>query len=107
MTALFTTMLLLALAVFIINIPFGYWREGTRKFSLPWVLAIHLPVPVVIAMRLLSGLGFQLHSYPVLITAFFLGQYVGVRLRRRMTARWEGATTGCLVMDVWRNRSGR
>ncbi|MCZ7558389.1 MAG: hypothetical protein M5R41_18535 [Bacteroidia bacterium] len=107
MTAPLTKMLLLAIAVFALNIPFGYWREGTRKFSLPSVLAIHLPVPIVIALRYYSGLGFQLHSYPVLIGAFFLGQYVGVRLRRRMMTRWEGSTSGCLVMDMWRNRAGR
>jgi hypothetical protein len=74
-------LLLLALAVFTLNIPFGYWRAGTRKFSVPWILAIHLPVPMVIAMRLISGIGWQLSSFPALLAAFFSGQFLGGRLR--------------------------
>ena len=73
---------LVALAVFLLNLPFGYWRAGTRKFSWQWALAIHLPVPLVIAMRIYSGLGWQWHSFPVLIGAFFLGQFAGAKLRR-------------------------
>jgi hypothetical protein len=71
-----------AAAVLALNIPFGYWRATTRKFSWQWILAVHLPVPAVIAMRILSGLGWQLMSFPVLIGAFFLGQFSGGRLKR-------------------------
>jgi len=74
---------LVAVAVFVLNVPFGYWRAGTRKFSWQWILAIHAPVPGVIALRLLSGLGFQLMSFPVLIAAFFLGQRCGGMLRTK------------------------
>jgi hypothetical protein len=74
------------LAVFLLNLPFGYWRAGTRKFSWQWALAIHLPVPFVILMRVYSGLGWQLISFPVLISAFFLGQFVGARLRHVRSA---------------------
>jgi hypothetical protein len=72
---------LIALAVFLLNLPFGYWRAGQRKFSWKWILAIHAPVPGVVALRLVSGLGFQLISFPILIGAFFLGQLCGSRLR--------------------------
>lgn len=72
---------LVALAVFVLNLPFGYWRAGTRKFSWQWALAIHLPVPFVILLRVYSGLGWQLLSFPVLIFAFFLGQFAGARVR--------------------------
>ena len=78
---------LVALAVFLLNLPFGYWRAGTRKFSWQWALAIHLPVPFVILMRVYSGLGWQLYSFPVLISAFFLGQFAGARLRRARFAQ--------------------
>lgn len=71
---------LVALAVFILNLPFGYWRAGTRKFSWQWMLAIHLPVPFVVLMRIYSGLGWQWISVPVLVVAFFLGQYCGARI---------------------------
>ena len=40
-------------------------------------MTIHLPVPFVIALRVLSGSGWQLVSFPILVGAFFLGQYVG------------------------------
>lgn len=68
---------LVAIAVLLLNLPFGYWRAGTRRFSWPWMLAIHLPVPVIVAIRVLSGTGFQLSSFPVIIAAFFTGQYLG------------------------------
>ena len=73
---------LVAPAVLILNLPFGYWRAGTRKFSLPWILAVHLPVPLVIVLRSISGMGFRLATFPVMIGAYFAGQYLGARLRR-------------------------
>ncbi len=68
--------------VFLLNLPFGYWRSRTRRFSWPWILSIHLPVPVVIALRLASGLGFRLVTFPVMLAAYFLGQFCGGRLGR-------------------------
>ena len=70
---------LVTIAVFLLNLPFGYWRGKVKKFSLQWFLAVHLPVPFVIALRFLGGLGFQWFTYPFLVGAFFLGQYVGAR----------------------------
>ena len=69
--------LLVALLVFIINIPFGSLRARHRKFSLMWWLYIHIPVPIVILLRIYSDIGFQLYTYPILIAAFFGGQLVG------------------------------
>ena len=63
------TLVLVALAVFALNLPFGYWRAGVRKFSAAWFFAVHLPVPGVVALRLLSGLGFELITYPVLASS--------------------------------------
>lgn len=74
-------LILVALAVFVLNLPFGYWRGGTRKLSWQWALAIHLPVPLVILLRLYSGLGWHWSTFPVMIAAFFLGQFAGARLR--------------------------
>jgi hypothetical protein len=72
-----------ALLVFLLNLPFGYWRARVPKFSWRWILAIHLPVPFVVALRVWSGLGWQWTSFPVLIAAFFFGQWAGARLGRR------------------------
>ena len=76
-----------AVLVFLINLPFGFWRAGVEKLSRRWFLAVHLPVPLVVALRVFSGLGWRPVSFPVLIGAFFLGQYVGGRLRRPSGAR--------------------
>ena len=67
----------MALAVFLVNLPFGYWRARTVKFSRNWFLAVHCPVPLVIALRVLSGLGWHLSSVPYLVAAFFAGQFAG------------------------------
>ncbi len=72
-----------AVAVIMLNLPFGFWRAGAKKFTRPWFLAVHAPVPLVILLRVFSGLGWQLSSFPVLVGAFFTGQFLGGVLRRR------------------------
>ena len=79
-----------ALLVFLINLPFGYWRASVRKLSRQWFLAVHLPVPLVIALRIFSGLGWKWMSVPVLVGAFFLGQFVGGRVRNIIQGRGPG-----------------
>lgn len=74
-------LLLAALATFILNLPFGYIRQGFRKFSVMWFVAIHAPIPFVVLFRHLFGLGFQLYTYPIMVSAFFLGQFVGKKAR--------------------------
>jgi hypothetical protein len=94
-------LMLVIVTVFCLNLPFGYWRDSTRKFSLPWVLAIHLPVPAVVALRVYSGLGWHLYTFPLIVTAFFAGQYLGARLHTWMNAHGVVTPTGCLVMDLY------
>ena len=69
--------------VLIVNIPFGYWRAGTSRFSVSWFGAVHLPIPLVVAIRLLFGLGWRLSTFPMLVAAYFAGQYLGGLLRLR------------------------
>lgn len=71
-----------AAAVLVLNIPFGAWRAGVPKFSRSWFLAVHLPVPLVVALRLSFELGWQPLTLVVLAGAFFLGQLLGGLLRR-------------------------
>ena len=80
-------LLAVAAAVLLINVPFGYWRSQEPARSRRWFLAIHLPVPLVVALRVLSGLGFQFESLPVVACAFFLGQYVGGLFARLSVTR--------------------
>ncbi len=79
-----------ALVVFLLNLPFGYWRASVRKLSRQWLLAVHLPVPLVIALRVFARLGWRPASFPVLVGAFFLGQLVGGKLRHLIEGRGPG-----------------
>jgi hypothetical protein len=72
-------------ATFVVNLPFGWWRARLRKFSPAWFVAIHAPVPIVIAMRVVLGLPFRWVALPVFVAAYFGGQFVGSRLRSRRT----------------------
>ena len=67
-----------AVAVFVINLPFGSYRNTTRKFSPAWLLSIHLPIPLVIVLRLLIFPGL---SWIIIISlaADIAGQIIGGR----------------------------
>jgi len=80
---------LATLSVFLINLPFGYWRAPTNKFSWQWFLFIHLPIPLVILLRFYFELGFEFYTYPFLIAAFFLGQFAGGKLYAKYGKRKE------------------
>ena len=69
-----------AAAVLLVNLPFGFWRAGVKKFSFPWFVAVHAPVPMVVAVRFIAGLGWHLVTFPVLVGAFLTGQIVGGKL---------------------------
>jgi len=74
-------LLVVALGVFVVNVPFGFWRAGVRKLSARWFVAVHAPVPLVVAMRSAAGLGFKLATFPILVGAYFAGQFTGGKLR--------------------------
>ena len=96
-----TRLVILSLLVFMLNVPFGYWRNNVPRFSLQWFLAIHIPVPVIIALRLLTGIGFAWYTYLFLVAAFFLGQQVGSLLLKPIHLRCHQESS-CLVMDLIR-----
>ncbi len=93
-------LLIVALIIFIFNLPFGYWRSNVKKFSLQWALAIHLPVPFVVALRLISGIGFAFITYPVLVSAFFFGQFIGGKLNMILKNNEVQPLTSCLPCDL-------
>jgi len=94
-------LLYISLIVFAFNLPFGYWRINVRKFSLQWILAIHLPVPFVIGLRLLSGLGFQFITYPALVGGFFAGQFIGAKIHSWRLKNFKLPLTSCLIWDLF------
>ncbi len=94
-------LILIATSVYVLNIPFGYWRTNVKKFSLQWILAIHLPVPIIILLRIYSELGFELYTYPIIVGAFFLGQFSGKKLFLQM-GKHVLKLSSCLIMDYYR-----
>ena len=77
---------LLLLGIFLINLPCGCWREGVRKFSPAWFVAVHAPVPLVFVMRRVADVEWSLTLLPLLVAAYFLGQWVGAWWRRSRMA---------------------
>ncbi|MBK6733723.1 MAG: hypothetical protein IPG61_06475 [bacterium] len=77
------SVILMAVATFLLNLPMGYWRQGVRKFSWQWIVAIHAMVPVIILLRHLMHIGFAWWTFLITIPCYFGGQFVGARLRRR------------------------
>ena len=96
-----TQLILISLLVFILNFPFGYWRANVTRFSSQWFLAIHIPVPFIVALRLLSDIGFAWNTYIFLVGAFFLGQKFGAMIMK-WVHRHCHQDSSCLVMDMYR-----
>ncbi|BDQ03106.1 hypothetical protein [Ignavibacterium sp.] len=95
-------LVIVAILTFLINIPFGYWRANVRKKSFQWILAIHIPVPFVVLLRIYSNIGFELYTYPIVIASYFLGQFAGVKFFSYRKSL-QMLTSSCLVMDLYRN----
>jgi hypothetical protein len=67
-------------AVVIITLPFGFYRAYTRRMSLRWFLAIHVPVVLVFLARVEAGLGWWF--IPFTCAAFAAAQILGARAGR-------------------------
>lgn len=72
----------LVLFAFLVSIPCGYIRESYKKFSLPWLVMAHLPIPLVVIMR--HKTGFSWHVIPLTLGGAVAGQIVGGWYKRRM-----------------------
>ena len=95
---------LVFLLIYIFNIPFGYWRANVKKFSIQWFLSVHLPVPFVIFLRFYAGIGFELYTYPILVGAFFLGQFTGSYFFNYRKKNELLPQSSCMVMDFLNKR---
>ncbi len=65
----------------VLNVPFGMWREHTRKFSPEWFLAVHATIPFVAMTR--QGIGMPKTVIFLTIGSAILGQALGARLERQ------------------------
>jgi hypothetical protein len=97
---------LVAAGVFVINVPFGYWRANVRKFSTGWFLAVHGSVPAVAFLRIQSGLGFTVSTVPFMAAAYFSGQVLGSRMFTRRRRHAETPLTSCLIWDLVKSPGG-
>ncbi|MFZ3058139.1 MAG: hypothetical protein WA102_00245 [Candidatus Methanoperedens sp.] len=68
------------LIVFLFNLPFGYLRSKSARFSKQWMMAVHIPVPFIFLLRILSGFGWKV--IPLLMLSDIAGQFAGGKLRR-------------------------
>jgi len=70
----------IAIAAFLLNLPFGWIRPRYPKFSAGWFLCIHAPIPVVIFLRLSTKTPFKF--VPIFVATAVAGQIAGSRLSK-------------------------
>ncbi len=78
------TVILLAVIILIavlINIPLGYLRQGTQKFSFSWYFYIHISIPFIIYLRVKSGYSWKF--IPLTLAGALIGQFIGGRIRQK------------------------
>lgn len=72
---------LIGLAALSVNVPLGYLREGSRKYSVAWFVYIHLSIPLIAFLRISSHL--SRWFIPLFILCAIAGQLIGGTIRRR------------------------
>jgi hypothetical protein len=93
------TLFLVLISILLVNVFFGYWRSNTKKLTLQWIMAIHVPVPIAIGLRLLF-LSWSWIMVPVFVATFFSGQYIGGVTRRWLAKLQLIRLSSCLVLDI-------
>jgi len=63
---------------FILNVPMGFLRSYTSKFSFNWFLCVHATIPFIYFGRMFSHLDYR--YVPIFIAAAVLGQIMGGRM---------------------------
>ncbi len=89
--------------VYLFNLPFGYWRANIKKLTKEWMVAVHLPVPVIVALRIIYGVDIVL--IPLFVLTFFLGQFSGGKVRSIL--KNIAPLTSCLIWDLIRIAMGK
>ena len=75
-----TVVSLLLFALFS-NIPLGYLRMGSPKYSVRWFVYIHLSVPFIIGLRIANNISWQMIPFSIALAV--VGQMIGSRIYRR------------------------
>jgi len=77
----------LVCAAFLVNLPLGYIREASPKFSFKWFFWIHASIPLIVYLRI--HLGTSKLFIPVSIFYAIVGQIVASRWRRKRMSNRE------------------
>jgi len=62
----------------LLNLPFGYARARSKRYSLRWFLYIHVPIPIIFIIRTISHI--DIKYIPVFAVAAIAGQLLGGKL---------------------------
>jgi len=73
-------MLVIAALGMAVNVPFGMWKEHTKKFSLSWFVAVHAAVPFIAMLR--KSVVMPKSAMVLTIAASIIGQVIGSRAER-------------------------
>lgn len=68
----------ITITALILNLPFGYMRKFTRKFSLAWFACIHVPIIFIAFIRISTGIPWA--YAPVFLAMGIAGQILGHKL---------------------------
>ena len=64
----------------VVSIPCGYARQNYSKYSLMWWILIHLPIPLILFLRIKAGLNW--HYIPLTLGSSVAGQIIGSAANR-------------------------
>lgn len=64
-----------------ISVPCGYARQYFSKYSIMWWILIHLPIPLIVWLRIKAGLNW--HFIPLTLFGSVAGQLLGGFIYRR------------------------
>lgn len=74
----FYVILFLFAFTLLLNLPFGYVRAKTKRYSLRWFLYIHVPIPLILVARTISHI--EMKYIPIFAVAAITGQILGGKL---------------------------
>jgi hypothetical protein len=74
----FSLILALFLFTLLLNLPFGYARVRSKRYSLRWFLYIHMPIPIIFILRTISHV--EIKYIPVVAIGAVIGQVLGGKL---------------------------
>lgn len=72
----------ICILAFILNLPFGWLRTYTKKFSLSWIACIHAPIPIVALIRIYTGINWI--YIPLFLIFSVAGQIGGAMIKEKL-----------------------